>query len=146
MNRREDWPEALARSIAAARHLDFQWGQHDCAAFAASVVEAMTGEDLLGPFRGRYSDATSAQAVLKAAGHRSLYHFCCSTFGQPVHVSRAGRGDLALARGEDGPALGIFTGKDALFVGEAQIGGRTVQTGLVAVPKSEIKHAFKVGS
>ncbi len=146
MNRREDWPEALARVVQSAHDQPFSWGSHDCAAFAAAAIEAMTDIDLLEPFRGRYSDADSAKAALRAAGHRSLYHFLCRQFGQPVHPVHAGRGDIALAHGEDGPALGVITGKDALFVGEAQIGGRVLKAGLVAVPKCDLRHCFKVGS
>lgn len=146
MKRFDDWPERLAAVLQSARRQPFEWGEHDCAVFAAAAVHAMTGEDLLAPFRGAYSDADSARAALRAAGHHSLYHYLCHVFGQPVPRAFAGRGDLALDHGEDGPALGIVTGAQVVFVGEARLAGQALRQGLVEVPRTAVRHFFRVAS
>lgn len=145
MQRLEDWPERMARALMDARTRSFEWAAYDCAVFSASIIEAMTGEDLLAPFKGQYNDAASAQAVLKAAGHHSLYHYLVATFGTPIGALAARRGDVALGQGEDGPALGIVCGKEALFLGEARFADQSVKDGLIRIPKSEVRHFFKVG-
>ena len=142
--RRDDWPEKMLAEIAAAERRPFSWGSHDCATFAAGVVAAMTGSDPMADLRGTYSDAASAQAAIKRAGHASLYHLLADRFGPTIPPAHAGRGDLALAHGDDGPALGIVDGAGVVFLGAARIGDVTTDSGTVRVPKSDVQHFFKV--
>lgn len=65
MIRVADWPEILARHIAAARSRAFEWGVHDCCVFACDGVLAMTGIDPMAVLRGAYDDAVSAALALK---------------------------------------------------------------------------------
>lgn len=66
MNRKRlaDWRPRLDAVIAAGRRAAFVWGSHDCMAFPARGVEAVTGRDHFEPFRGRYSDEGGARALM----------------------------------------------------------------------------------
>lgn len=145
MSRIEAWPERMAEAIAAAEEKPFEWGAHDCAVFTASVVEAMTGEDPMGDLRGAYTDAESAKDAIQAAGHADLFHLLKDRFGDPVPRALAGRGDIAIAAGEDGPALGIVEGSKVAFVGSAYLGDLEAH-GLMRVARSDdsIRFFFRV--
>jgi hypothetical protein len=66
-----DWRERLAAVVASGNVAPWAWGgdrPHDCLAFAARVVAALTGRDLYEPFRGRYSDEAGAAALVPDVG------------------------------------------------------------------------------
>ena len=116
----------------------FEWGKHDCCLFAANVVKAMTGEDPMVEFRGKYTDQESAIAALKKYGSVNLYQTMRRKFGNPrrprrsyvvYHTSR-----------ETGPTLGICLGQTCVFVGQ-----EGTKEGLVTLPTAEIKRGFCVG-
>jgi len=133
--RQEDWPERLAEKIATLRAQPFAWGRHDCCTFAMDCIEAITGEDPMAAFRGRYDDPVSATAVLKSIGKGSLYATLRGVFGNPVPPAQARRGDLVLFKQASGPSVLICAGDRALGPGEA---------GLLDLPTLSAKYAFKV--
>lgn len=108
-SRRADWPERLAAAIETAR--PFGNGYY-CVTFAADCLLAMTDQDYMGGYRGL--SRHEAAARLKAAGHRSFYHYLVKTFGQPVPLSQAQRGDLVV-RTVEGIAVGICCGSVTAF-------------------------------
>jgi hypothetical protein len=91
-----DWPERLARCIAAARTRRFAWGEHDCALFAADCVQAMTGRDPAGAYRGRYRTALGVARLLRQR-NSDLAGAWTAALGAPLaNPAYAQRGDVVV--------------------------------------------------
>jgi hypothetical protein len=116
VRRFEDWPGRLACAIEGARARPFEWGAHDCALFAAGVVEQLTGHDFAAEFRGRYASHAEAVAVLGARG--GLEAVVAGLLGEPRSFpALAQRGDVVLVDTALGPALGVCAGGHAACAG-----------------------------
>lgn len=70
--RLSDWPERLKATIAHFEGKPWAWGESDCAVFAAACVEAITGRNVLGTFRGAYASRLTAAARLRGRGFRTV--------------------------------------------------------------------------
>ena len=108
--RYQDWPLRLEQAIAAHQGRRFRYGRMDCVRFAAECVKAMTGEDYIKPWRGRYESKTEAEALLRDAG--GLQEAATSMLGPEIPVNLAKRGDVLLFD-FDGGSLGICMGAKA---------------------------------
>ena len=126
-----DWPEQLAETIRLARSKPFG-GDYYCVTFAADCVFAMTGTDYLAPYRGQTMEV--ALANLKADGHQSFYHYMVKTFGQPLPMSQAKRGDVII-RTEPELITGICCGQTTAY---------PTDKGLTYYPTLEQRWAFAV--
>lgn len=113
LRRLEGWDVALAQYLIACDSLALSYGRFDCALWVAGAIEAMTGIDLGGPYRGRYSDSVSAGRVLAAAGWKDVFAVA-DAFLPPISAQEARRGDVLGLLGEDGPTLGIAIGGAAI--------------------------------
>lgn len=134
MRRYEDWPKRLAAAIEAARERPFRWGEHDCALFAASVVEAITGVDPAVQWRGRFDSRAKAAHYLAERG--GLGTVVTAALGAPLpYVTLAQRGDVVMVDTEEGPALGVCNGAHAACAGPE---------GLALVPMPAWRLAWKV--
>ncbi len=111
--RLEDWEDRLAVYLARVETEPFAWGTHDCALFAASCVEAMTGVDPAVDFRGAYQSKAGAAKALREIGNGTLLKTYQARFREKP-AGFAGRGDLVW----NGEAMGICIGAEALFLGE----------------------------
>ena len=97
MQRTDDWAERLAAFVEERQKLAFEWGPNDCVTHAADAVQAMTGEDPLGPLRGAWSDEASARLAL--AEHGGLQAAVTGVMGDPLATPMlAQRGDVVLVR------------------------------------------------
>lgn len=72
MSRVPDWSERLNVTIAHFQGKPWAWGESDCAVFAAACVEAVTGRNVLGTFRGAYGSRLTAAARLRGRGFRCV--------------------------------------------------------------------------
>jgi hypothetical protein len=109
--RKADWRSRLSAVVEGKRRLALSFGTNDCALFAADCVEAMTGVDLAARFRGRYSSADEAIALLLAEGFTDLCEFVASCL-EECAPSLARAGDvMAFQSSETGWALGIVNGE-----------------------------------
>jgi hypothetical protein len=113
--RRADWPERLAETIKDAQGFD---ENYYCLTFAADCVQAMTGIDYLEDYRGLTID--EAREKFKETEHHSFYHYLVSTFGQPVPLSKAQRGDLVVQI-EPELCVGICMGQNTAFVSDDEL-------------------------
>lgn len=129
--RRRDWPERLAQAIREARGKKFG-GAYYCVTFAADCVLAMTDVDYLADYRGQ--DMETALANLKAAGHKSFYHYMVTTFGKPVPMFEAKRGDVVI-RTDPELITGICVGQNTAY---------PTDLGLTYYPTLEQRWAFRV--
>lgn len=99
--RLHDWPERMNAALRRVAVQPFAWGTHDCVTFAADVAEAMLGQDLLAPFRGRWTtEREAARVLLELGGMRAAV---CSVLGPPLasHL-QARRGDVVMVEQEPG--------------------------------------------
>ena len=113
MKRKDEWPQLLEHFVVSRREARFEWGAHDCCAFAARAIEAMTGENPAAKLP-TYASEEEAMAIKDNAG--GLLELPFSLGFQRVPVAFAQRGDLvAVETGERGPALGICLGRESAF-------------------------------
>ena len=120
MIRYQDWQSKLSRIIEASRHKTFQRGLHDCALFAGSCIETMTGEDFTSEFVSNYSTREQAYDLLASLGYDNLEAVANAKLGAPYEtVKFAQRGDCVLVEYEGHDALAIvdLSGKQAVTTG-----------------------------
>ncbi|MCK5641912.1 MAG: hypothetical protein KAJ19_14005 [Gammaproteobacteria bacterium] len=138
--RNHDWPEALNRTVTEARTMPLVWGQHDCALFAASAIEAMTGIDVAKKFRGKYKTARGAAGQMKkfaGGGIPELADKIAAQHGfESIPVAFAQRGDVVETDTPEGPGLGVCVGAEFVIIGES---------GLVDWPMTEANRAWRIG-
>lgn len=113
--RRADWPTRLAGVVEGRRQLPFSWGAHDCCAFAAACVEAVTGIDHFAAWRGRYRSRMGAMRWIAEAG--GLPVLVSRALGEPDLPGRAQRGDVVLIGTRAGFALGVCVGSTIACAG-----------------------------
>ena len=107
MDRVDNWQKALNDFIQSRMDTPFQWGTNDCCMFAGDAVEAITGVDVMAPFRGKYTTEDESKEVLAGKRVKTLV---TKILGKPVHWSRLQRGDIAMFEQETGKTLGVCIG------------------------------------
>ena len=118
----KDWRTKLSAHINTMRPEPFVWGKHDCALWAASCVEVMTGVDLAAPVKGKYSTPQGAyKSIKKYYDVDQISELMKKLFGEPIHAANIRPGDIAFVKvnfaGFD-YALGICNGAHSFFVTE----------------------------
>lgn len=101
------WECALSDYIATKRHEPFEYGVNDCCLFAAGAVEAITGEDPMPEFRGKYDSLKTSLIAIKDIGAGTLEATMDGKFPE-VQIGHAQRGDLAFHDGSVGVVMGGF--------------------------------------
>ena len=137
MRRFDDWPKRLQAELDHAAGVPFEWGTNDCITFAARVVKAITGTDLMLPHQGAYSTAQGAWLVLKRLGYRDVEAAVGATLGAPLDsVFLAQRGDVVVFDDADGRlGVGICVGEDIAVL---------ALQGLAFLPVVRAKRAWRV--
>lgn len=113
MERISTWEAALSDYITAKRKQEFEYGVHDCCTFTFGAVEAMTGEDLMAPFRGQYNSLASSVVALRDIGQGDL-ESTVDAHLPIIPIGRAQRGDVVLYDG----SIGVVAGGYAWFVSD----------------------------
>lgn len=126
-----DWPERLTEFVEARRGVPFEYGSHDCCAFAAAAAESITGVNPAAPFPYR-NELGAKRLILE---HGGLDKLLTAALGEPCSPAMAGRGDIVLAELESGPTAGVCLGRLCVFPGTVGIEFR---------PRSVIGMAWKV--
>lgn len=131
--RRSDWLARLNAELPRAAAKRFAWNRSglDCCRFAARLVRAMTGVNVMAGF----SYTTEEAAWAQIAERGGLRPFLRETFGPSRRPAFAQRGDIMLARG--GKAVGICIGARVAMMSE--------EVGYVTLPLSEFMAAFPLG-
>ena len=101
------WEDALANYITTKRHEPFEYGVNDCCMFAAGAIEAITGEDPMPEFRGKYDSLKTSLKVIKDIGAGTLEATMDAKFPE-AEIGQAQRGDLAFLDGSVGVVMGGF--------------------------------------
>jgi hypothetical protein len=107
------WEEALSNYIITKRHEPFEYGVNDCCLFAAGAVEAITGEDPMSEFRGKYDSLKTSLKAIKDIGEGTLEATMDGKFSE-VAIGHAQRGDLAFFNN----SVGVVVGGFAYFVSD----------------------------
>lgn len=107
------WEEALSNYIIIKRHEPFEYGVNDCCLFAAGAVEAITGEDPMSEFRGKYDSLKTSLKAIKDIGAGTLETTMDGKFPE-VAIGHAQRGDLAFFN----ESVGVVVGGFAYFVSD----------------------------
>lgn len=132
--RREDWRERLLEYVEQVRREPFEFGAMDCALFVAGCIEAMTGEDLAEPYRGKYATMDEGLALMRSTGYADYVEFFRHRY-EAVPVAFARVGDVAILESDEGPTLGVVGGPRIFLAGEA---------GLVTRPLTDAVEALRV--
>jgi hypothetical protein len=122
-------------SINTASLVPFQYGQHDCALFAAYVVDQMCDSDHARRLRAIYvyRDEAGATDIIEQGG--GLLKLAKDWLGEPIPISRAMPGDVALVRNNGTVLLAIVEGHQVVAAGA---------TGVIPLPLSECACAWRV--
>lgn len=132
--RHPDWKSRLIDHVGACAQLPFEYGQHDCALFAAGCVAAMTGVDLAAKWRGKYSTLKGGLTALKRAGFADHLAFAAAHF-EEIPPAFAAPGDLAVLDGPEGAVLGVVQG-EGIYV--------LALSGLGTLPLTHARAAYRV--
>ena len=107
MARLKNWPSRLAALVEAARLEPFAWGRHDCCLWGADSVLACTGLDPAAKWRGTYSDAAGAAALLQQLGGIAAV---AAMAGPEILPRLAGAGDVGLIDFDGRETLAVHSG------------------------------------
>lgn len=138
--RASGWEHRLTDVITAAQARDFLYGEWDCCLFASAAIEAVTGIDVGGKFRGRYDDDAGCADVLNAAGGiLALAARVARQHGFPeILPLSAQRGDVVLAVLDGRATLGVCVGSRVAFA----VAPRGLQQ--VSITDSALRVAWRI--
>lgn len=130
------WQKRLGEYVAECATMPFRPGKMDCGLFFMGGMEAMTGVDISGPFRGKYRTIEKAMEIAQSLGFDDHVEYVASILHERENPFMAQVGDCAVVDDMNGfPALGIVQGEHIYVMGLNGIG---------LTPLSEIKRAFIV--
>lgn len=132
MVRKDNWEALLNEFLETVFDKPLKPGKHDGVLFVGNAVKAMTGQDFVKDFRGKYSTCEDGHALIKKKGQGNLLAIVDGLLPR-VSKSMAQRGDVILLKNKN---LALAFGLDALAVGDE---------GLVRVDRAEWQRAWKVG-
>lgn len=130
----KDWQHRLIAYMHDSVRRPFEEGKHDCALFAASAVDAMTGHDYAAPYRGRYKTTKGGYRILRKDGFENHVALAAAHL-EEIAPAFARPGDLAVIPTDEGPSLGVVQGERVYCLGP---------TGLGLLPLSSATRAFRV--
>lgn len=135
MKRHDDWLVRLKDYVTSAARIPYRPGTHDCILFAAGARAAMTGVDVMAPYKGRYSTLEEGLALARSLGHEAPWLSIVADLVEAA-PSKAQVGDIVLLDDEDGiPAMGVVQG-ESIYV--------LHRRGLGLVPLLSARRAWRV--
>lgn len=130
--RTEGWEKSLYDYLEASKNTPFVWGQSDCAIWASSFVDTITGSSHASEWVGLYDDEEGATELMLARGYANP-EAIADAFLDTKPVKTAQRGDLVL---HPCGALGLCAGRLSYFL--------TPTKGLVATMTNACAKAWTV--
>lgn len=133
--KKSGWENRLTAYIRLAADSPFRPGQLDCALFFAGAVKEIRGDDYVTEWKDKYKSIAKGKAMLQKMGfddHIAYAESILETWPTPL---MAQRGDGAVIEVDGGDALGIVQGEYIYAMG---------LNGIVIVPLTEAKKAFKI--
>lgn len=125
-----NWPERLADIVSISHNKPFEWGTHDCCAFAAKVVFELTGVDYFAQYAG-YTNALEAAHLLKKYG--GVRGIATLALGAEIPPLFACRGDILMVQTvEHGDTLAVCIGTKCVAPGVDSLQSLPVSTAITA--------------
>ncbi|WP_343314887.1 hypothetical protein AAIB41_15250 [Brucella sp. BE17] len=131
------WDRALEDLASAHISILPEWGISDCLMTAADAIKAVTGDDPLSQFRGKYKTETGAARKMRANGCENVKDvFETYLRLEPVNRLAARRGDVGVTIINDEYVAGFICGS-----------GFAVKQpdGLAFLPVTDIEQAYRIG-
>ena len=123
MKRLPDWKNRFHAELDAARKRTMQYGMHDCLAFGARIVEAITGENPAAQFGDYETELGAAKLLIEYGGIAGILTHAFGPAAPPLH---ARPGDLIVAHIDGKETGGVCNGTNVAFV--------TIPTGIAFRP------------
>jgi hypothetical protein len=140
LSRLPGWRKRYETFIDQVKASPFDWESHECAvAYAGGMVLALTGEDLVAPWRGRFKTRSGALRLLRETGFANLGDLVASLLDEHEHPSRMRVGDI-VGIPTDSPfgfSLGICNGGGTILV--------LREDGMGVLDQGEASRAWRVG-
>lgn len=96
VNRLAEWPKLLSNYLEDCANKPFEWGKHDCMAFSAGAVHALTGHNFFPEFSD-YNDEMSAFEMLsRHGGVPGIISKCLGNGSR--NIMQAGRGNIVIVK------------------------------------------------
>jgi hypothetical protein len=130
-----DWRALFSSFIAERAASSFEWGENDCAMFAAGGVEAATGVDLAAAFRGRYKTPNGSARAVRRIGEGDLPSTLASLLPQ-IDPEEATAGDVVIISHQNQDVCGLRLRSNIVCL---------AQEGLVHFGPDAATHAYRVG-
>lgn len=141
MTRLPGWRKRYEAFIDQVKATPFSWAGHDCAVgFAGGMVLALTGVDLVAPWRGRFETQAEALALLqRELHHDNLGDLVSTLLEEHEHPSQMQVGDIAGIPTDNafGFSLGICNGGGTVLV--------LREDGMGVLDQSSATRAWRVG-
>jgi hypothetical protein len=135
-----NWRKRFETFIDQVKATPFDWASHECAvAFAGGMVLALTGQDLVAPWRGRFRTREDALLLLRESGFANLGDMVASLLVEHEHPSRMQVGDIVGIPTDSpfGYSLGICNGGGTVLV--------LREDGMGVLDQGEAARAWRVG-
>lgn len=126
--RAPNWQAELLEVFESARGRRFRWGFHDCCQFVRRCAIAVRGE----PPRTFPRYRTKSEALALLATHGGMQGLLTHAFGEPVHVSKAGMGDVVLVDMGMGPQPAVCMGLNCFAPGMKNLHHRPTSSAAAA--------------
>lgn len=131
----------LADFLSRAAAKGFAWGEHDCMLFAADWAHALSGTDPAADYRGTYSSAHGAKAILaREGGLGALMRKCLAPLGWEYDTGVTDGGEIVIVHAPTATGLHLVAGVHA---GSQRI-ALVTERGLVIAP-AQIWMAYRHG-
>lgn len=130
MARLANWQNNLSSIINERREVGFDFAHMNCMFWVADVVKAITGDDFLAAYRGKFKTEKGAAKLLrKLDGVDTSQELLIKRFGPLQPISFARMGDIVLVKPDEteldlpadlelfGPVPGICYGTASYFLG-----------------------------
>jgi len=131
--KKQGWEVRLDALINEYYFTPFVWGENDCFIFAHDILKAVSGVDVIAPYRGQYKDEESARALLeKHAGGK--YEASFSGLERVENPAFAQRGDVGIIEIEGKEYCGGI-GTNARFFMIRPLGGGLMSLSVKAASK-----------
>lgn len=108
----DGWELVLANYLREASGLSFVWGENDCALWASTFVDLITGSTHADEWRGLYDTEEGALALMQERGFADCAAIADSHL-EETPIELAQRGSIVL---HPSGALGICDGRRSFFL------------------------------
>jgi len=132
----DGWEKRLNGLVEEYRHVPFKYGSHDCAIFAATVIDAIAPLKVRLAFAGKYTGKVGAVRTIRKIGGSDLKAATTALLEcEPVPPQYAQRGD---------PMVYVVEGVQHLAVCLGAQAALPVESGLQFIPAGDCECCWRI--